>query len=106
MNSKKTKAVAPSKESTASQDNQPAQFNLPLWPESTPKRTKQGTILDLLGKRSLNRFEAERFGDHCLHSTVSTLKNQGHVIVNVWETVNTRFKPTRVKRYSLVRRAA
>lgn len=27
----------------------------------------------LLQDRSLNRFEAERLGDHCLHSTISSL---------------------------------
>jgi hypothetical protein len=107
MESKKTKAVAPSKESTASQNNQSAQFTLPFWPQSTPKKTKQGTILAVLGTRTLNRFEAEPYGDHCLHSTISSLRAQGHIITDEWESVQTRFGATaRVKRYRLVRRDA
>ncbi|MBI6764481.1 hypothetical protein [Pseudomonas syringae] len=38
--------------------------------------TKISRILTyLLQGQSLNRFEAERLGDHCLHSTISTLAN-------------------------------
>lgn len=40
------------------------------------KSTKQATILKLfLSGKSLNRFEAEHYHDHCLNSTVSTLQN-------------------------------
>jgi len=67
--------------------------------------TKQDMILRILGERSLNRFEAERVGDHCLHSTISTLRDLGHQFYDRWETVETRFKPTRVKRYFLLKRA-
>ena len=50
---------------------------------------------------SLNRFEAEELGDHCLHSTVSTLVNKlGFEISRKWEAAPNRFDgTTRVKRY-------
>lgn len=64
------------------------------------EHTKIGRILAELRVRSLNRFEAERIGDHCLHSTVAHLRAEGHVIVDQWEEVPTRFgRPVRVKRY-------
>lgn len=66
--------------------------------------TKQDAIAAILRTRSLNRFEAERHGDHCLHSTVSTLRGLGYVIFDEWETVGTRFgKTARVKRYRVLR---
>ncbi|ETF02150.1 hypothetical protein W822_15600 [Advenella kashmirensis W13003] len=68
--------------------------------------TKKAAILAALHKRSLNRFEAERIGDHCLHSTISELRNDGHSITSSWETVPNRFDgETRVKRYFLLRGA-
>lgn len=65
--------------------------------------TKISMVLETLRKRSLNRFEAERIGDHCLHSTIAELRKAGHNIYSQWEVVETRFKPTRVKRYFLLR---
>lgn len=52
----------------------------------------------------LNRFQAERIGDHCLNSTVAALRQDGYVIHGEWEVVPTRFSPrgVRVKRYRLV----
>lgn len=42
----------------------------------------------LVGGKSLNRFEAERFHDHCLHSTISALSNDyGIKIHRHYETV-------------------
>jgi hypothetical protein len=39
--------------------------------------TKLDRILAILANgRSLNRFEAERIDDHCLHSTISTLQGK------------------------------
>lgn len=65
--------------------------------------TKISTVLATLRQRSLNRFDAERIGDHCLHSTVSTLRAEGYNIFSQWEKVPTRFgKDTRVKRYFLM----
>lgn len=62
--------------------------------------TKEKKILNLLQAGSLNRFEAEKYGDHCLHSTVSILKKKGHNIQSHWEKVPTRFGyETSVKRY-------
>ncbi|MBM6445277.1 hypothetical protein JQF37_16830 [Pseudomonas sp. MIL9] len=38
--------------------------------------TKISRVLNfMLQDHSLNRFEAERLGDHCLHSTISSLAN-------------------------------
>ncbi len=50
--------------------------------------------------QSLNRFEAERLGDHCLHSTIATLRGKGYLFYDKWEWVPTRFGETHVKRYS------
>jgi len=36
--------------------------------------TKNDTIMSELVERPLNRFEAEEIGDHCLPSTISSLK--------------------------------
>jgi hypothetical protein len=66
--------------------------------------SKLATILRLLlGGASANRFEAERIGDHCLHSTISTLANSyGLTFIRKWEKVPNRFGgKTRVVRYSL-----
>lgn len=57
----------------------------------------------LLQDHSLNRFEAERLGDHCLHSTISRLSNayglnftrQPERVPNHWG------QPCMVTRYSL-----
>ncbi|WP_028354853.1 helix-turn-helix domain-containing protein [Bordetella petrii] len=65
--------------------------------------TKKDSILAALRERSLNRFEAERMGDHCLPTTIAELRSEGHVIDGEWEEVPTRFgKSCRVKRYRLV----
>ena len=52
---------------------------------------------------SLNRFQAERHGDHCLPTTISDLqKRYGIEFRRQKETVPTRFdRPTRVTRYWL-----
>lgn len=69
------------------------------------KKTKVGNILLVLFLgRSLNRFEAESLGDHCLHSTISCLSNEyGLKIDRKTEPVPNRFseKLTSVKRYWL-----
>lgn len=48
-----------------------------------------------------HRFDAERFGDHALHSTVSAInRKHGIVFSREWVEVPTRFnKPCRVMRY-------
>ena len=66
-------------------------------------KTKQSMILRTLAHRSLNRFDAEKLGDHCLHSTISTLRNLGYQFHTEWECVPTRFgNDVRVKRYYLL----
>lgn len=57
----------------------------------------------LVSGKSLNRFEAERIGEHCLHSTISRLSNQhGLTFARQAEAVpNNWGSPCRVIRYSL-----
>ncbi|NEX61730.1 hypothetical protein G3574_11625 [Noviherbaspirillum sp. 17J57-3] len=53
--------------------------------------------------QSLNRFEAERLGDHCLHSTISSLRAKGYQFHDDWEWVRTRFgREVHVKRYRYI----
>lgn len=71
-----------------------------------PRRpTKEDRMLRILLERarSLNRFEAEDLGDHCLHSTVAALQSRkGLTIHREWETVpGYDGSLTRVKRYRL-----
>jgi hypothetical protein len=66
--------------------------------------TKKFSIIrHFLKGLSLNRFEAEGLGDHCLNSTISTLVNILSLEVpRKWEIVPNRFGgTTRVKRYWL-----
>ena len=49
--------------------------------------TKLERILTLLVCRSLNRFEAEKEHDHCLHSTVAQIQTSGVLVERVWEAV-------------------
>lgn len=68
--------------------------------------SKLSTMLALFVRgRTLNRFEAEDYHDHCLHTTVSTLKNTHGLAFNAeWETVPCLGGRSwvRVKRYSLL----
>jgi hypothetical protein len=81
------------------------------FPENAPSKTlpaqlnKESTILAILmSGRRLNRFDAEPLGDHCLHSTIATLRSKGYLFHDEWESVPTRFgKTVRVKRYSYLR---
>lgn len=87
----KTKAARPSKENAASKTLQANDSKSLKW---------QTTLLHLLrGPRQ--RFDAERWGDHALHSTVSGLqRDQGIAFEREWRTVPTRFgKSCRVKAY-------
>lgn len=74
-------------------DDQPAPPARPrLTSKPTPgdkPRTKLETVLrQFVMGRNFNRFEAEDFHDHCLHSTVSTLQNgYGIKIDSEFETV-------------------
>ena len=79
------------------QENAPSKYNL-------QEHTKEQSILKVLrAGRSLNRFEAEPLGDHCLHSTIATLRGKGYLFFDEWERVPTRFnREVRVKRYRYV----
>ncbi|MCG8523260.1 MAG: hypothetical protein MI744_13745 [Pseudomonadales bacterium] len=71
---------------------------------TTKPLTKNARILRvLLDGGSLNRFDAEPIGDHCLNSTISTLSNDyGLAFARLWERVPTRWgSETSVVRYSL-----
>ena len=52
----------------------------------------------------LNRFDAERLGDHVLPSTVAALRKRGEDIISELETIPTRYcaDGVRVKRYWIV----
>ncbi len=67
-----------------------------------PPRKWARILKVFLTGRSLNRFEAEPLGDHCLHSTVSRIESMGVTIARHEETVRGyRGCETRVKRYYL-----
>jgi hypothetical protein len=82
----------------------PDQENAPFVKQQPAQNTKESTILAIMRTgHSLNRFEAERFGDHCLHSTIATLRSKGYLFHDAWEWVPTRFgKEVHVKRYSYI----
>ena len=69
------------------------------------KDTKIGRVWKFLRTGgSLNRFQAELIGDHCLNSTIAALRSNGHSIAGKWERVPTRFGSfVRVKRYRAIR---
>jgi hypothetical protein len=57
-------------------------------------------ILSVLASgRRLTRFDAEREGDHCLHSTVSYIEKRGVRVERADVVVLGRFGPVRCKRY-------
>jgi hypothetical protein len=64
--------------------------------------TKNNTIMNELVTRPLNRFQAEEIGDHCLPSTISSLKTlHGLEFPRRWVKVPNRFGgETSVKEYS------
>ena len=69
--------------------------------------TKIERILEALHEpQGLNRFEAERIGDHVLNSTVAVLRRDGWKILAEPEVVPTKFCPkgVRVNRYRCVGR--
>lgn len=91
----KEKAASPGKGEAAQQTN--------LNPKNTTKLDRAIAALHL--PRGLNRFEAERIGEHCLNSTVSVIrKRYGSKLVSEWETVPTRYceRGVRVLRYWIV----
>lgn len=72
----------------------------------TAKRqhTKLSRVIEALrDPAGLNRFEAERLGDHCLNSTVAIIREMyGDRLIQRWEEVPSRFADkVRVLRYWL-----
>lgn len=70
----------------------------------TEAASKNVRILShLMSGATLNRFEAETLGDHCLNSTISELANRhGLAFTRQPERVPNRWgKPCRVIRYGL-----
>lgn len=65
--------------------------------------TKLWRILDVLARGdSLHRFQAERLGDHVLHSTVCKIQGYGIQVEREWITIpGFAGHPTRVCRYWL-----
>ena len=82
----------------------PRQESAPVTP-MPGKDTKIGRVWKVLhAGGSLNRFQAEQIGDHCLNSTIAVLRSDGHNITGQWERVPTRFGSfVRVMRYRAVR---
>jgi len=81
----------------------PREENAPSKYDSQENTKESGILKVFLAGRSLNRFEAEPLGDHCLHSTISTLRSKGYAFYEEWERVPTRFnREVRVKRYRYV----
>ena len=78
-----------------------AESSAPNGIEFNATPTKEEDVLRALAHDSLNRFEAERIGDHCLPTTVSQLQKKGIVILSEWEKVPSRGArgETNVKRY-------
>lgn len=91
MDAEKTKGAAPVKDSAPSNKEQ----------ANTTKPSKWRTTLAHIFCGPRHRFQAEQWGDHALHSTVSSLKRQfGLEIARDWTEVPNRFGTrTRVKRY-------
>jgi len=69
--------------------------------EPKPAKKIDRILAALRHPAGLNRFQAERLGDHCLNSTVASLRAYGYIIFGEWETVPTRYcaDGVRVKRY-------
>ncbi|RON45086.1 hypothetical protein [Pseudomonas frederiksbergensis] len=82
-----------------SQQSSPSQSQ--LITEATCKIAR--ILIHLSTGASLNRFEAEDLGDHCLNTTISALANRyGLFIQRNYELAPNHWgKPCRVKRYSL-----
>lgn len=94
MTTTKEKAASPCQGEAAQETN--------IKPKSIKKIYRVEAALKL--PAGLNRFEAERIGDHCLNSTVADIrKTYGSKLLQQWETVPSRYcaKGVRVLRYWL-----
>ncbi|HQU80879.1 MAG TPA: hypothetical protein PLU47_15610 [Azonexus sp.] len=77
--------------------------------KTTHKRkiiTKIDRVIEALKQpEGMNRFDAERMGDHCLNSSVAVIRTMyGERLIQRWERVPSRFNPdgVRVYRYWLL----
>lgn len=70
-----------------------------------PARKWQRILSAFIEGQTLNRFEAERIGDHCLHTSVSDFERDGIHIDRCEEVVDGRFGKCRVMRYWLAKTA-
>ncbi len=68
--------------------------------------TKIDRVIEALKQpEGMNRFDAERMGDHCLNSSVAVIRTMyGERLIQRWERVPSRFNPdgVRVYRYWLL----
>jgi len=90
----KKKSAAPVQESALSSESTTEK-------DDTRASLKWQSTLKHLLRGPRHRFDAERWGDHALHSTVSSLQQEhGLQIDRVWQAVPTRFgKTCRVRAY-------
>jgi hypothetical protein len=74
-----------------------------LMIKSTTTPTKNKRMATALTLESLIRFEAERYSDHCLNSTVSTLSNKFDIAIDGKRETVPGYQgiPTSVVRYSI-----
>ena len=83
-----------------------AGFEVTAKQSKTKRITKLDRIVNLLKTlpEGLNRFEAERYGEHCLNSTTAVIRSMyGDKLIQRWETVPSRFtnRGVRVLRFWL-----
>ena len=69
--------------------------------DENPTKKIDRVLAALRHPAGLNRFQAERIGDHCLNSTVAAIRRHGVSVWGEWETVPTKYSPkgVRVMRY-------
>ena len=72
-----------------------------LTPNQSETKKIDRVLAALRHPAGLNRFQAERIGDHCLNSTVAAIRRHGVSVWGEWETVPTKYSPkgVRVMRY-------
>lgn len=82
-------------------ENPNFEVNVNTGPAKKPLTKIERVLLHLRqNTRGLNRFEAERLGEHCLNTTIANLRREGWLIVGEWEKVPNRFgSDTQVLRY-------
>lgn len=85
------------------QNKQPSPSQGDITASKAPSKIAR-VLAYMLNDGSLQRFEAERLGDHCLHSTISSLANgYGLKFQRQLERVPNHWgEPCTVTRYSLI----